>query len=224
MRNGNSIIIVIFIIIFVLSFLKKLAQSIAEANKGAGAGAPGGAQGGQQGAAPQKPDVEASRSEVEDFLRSLQDSRRQQGQVQAPAPPRQGAQRRPQGPQRQGGRVQAGRPQEAPFWLGQPPQPVNEEGPTTTLVQLDAPTVSPAVPAVRPTAARRRRKDEDAVETLVAKEPVKETAPTVAEAAGVALSDLKKLGLKKAVIWSEILGPPLSLRRRGGHRPSIFPR
>ena len=135
MRDGNAIIIVIFIIIFVVSVLKKLAQSAAEANKAGAA----------RGGAVQRPDAEASPSEVEDFLRSLQNSR-QPGQVQAPP-------RRPQA-QRQA-RVQVGPQREAPFWQGQPPQPVNEEGPTTTLVQAEAP-VRPAAPAVRPTHARRR--------------------------------------------------------------------
>ena len=246
MRQGDAIIIIIFVIIFIVSGLRRLSQSAAEANKARGA------QGGAaRGGAEQGPDAEASPSEVEDFLRSLQQTRRQQGQVQAPP-------RRPQGAQRQAGRVQAGR-QEAPFWQGQPPQPINEEGPTTRLVQAEAPVrpagrqegsywqgqppqpineegpttrlvqaeapARQAAPAVRPTRARRRRKDDDdTVETLVAKEPVKETSPTVAKPAAAALPDLKKFSLRDAVIWSEILRPPLSLRRRGGHGGSPFSR
>ena len=200
--KSDTIIAIIFGIVFVLSALKKLTQTQAEARKGGGA----------QGGAPPRPDAEAGRSEVEDFLRSLQESRRKQGQEQAPQRPMQGA-------QRQAVRAPARRPQEAPFWQGLPAQPANEEGPTTTLVRLDEPPLQPPAPAVRPTRARRRKQEDRAVETLVAKEPVKDTAPTVAKPAAAALPDLKKFNLRDAVIWSEILRPPLSLRGRAGRPP-----
>ena len=42
--------------------------------------------------------------------------------------------------------------------------------------------------------------------------------PVFTGAAAVTPLVLKGFGLKQAVVWSEVLGPPVSMRRRGGRR------
>jgi hypothetical protein len=181
MGLGN-IIWVIFIIIFLVSGVRKMLEALQkEAQKGAA----------------RKPDFEASPSEVEEFLRNLQEARRQQGQVQA-GPGR--LQRVP----RQGTRAQAPRP-ETPFWQEQAREQANEEG--------------PSVPAVRPVRVRRREpRREPTVETLVAPPAGKEPAAPAVKPAAPPPPKLKAMSLRDAVIWSEILGAPLSMRPRGGGR------
>ncbi len=184
MGFGNFLFFII-VLIFAISAIKRAMENAA---KEAGKNAPLGR------------DPEAGPSEVEEFLRSLQQARRQQAQVQA----RPG---RPQAAQRQAMRPQPPVPAEEPFWQEAGRPPVRE--------------ARPAAPAVRPVRVRRPRKPDvdDHVETLVAKQPVKESPPPEAKPVVAVPASLKKVGLKEAVIWSEILGPPLSKRRRGGRGP-----
>jgi hypothetical protein len=180
----GSLFTFIVIAIFVISAIKRAMETASQ-----------GAQKRQQ----QGRDAEASPTEVEEFLRSLQHARRQLEQA---------GQQRPGAPA-------------APVAQATPPPARLEE----EVLLWQAPAVAavrtrqPAAPAVRPKRVRRQPKptDDDVVETLVATEPVKESPPPAPPPAAVAPPALKKVGLREAVIWSEILGPPLSVRRRRGH-------
>ncbi len=68
----------------------------------------------------------------------------------------------------------------------------------------------PALPQPEARPAPRRRRKRPAV---AAAGRLPETTPSAPAAAG--------FDLRQAVIWSEILGPPLCLRRRVGHRPPM---
>jgi hypothetical protein len=173
----GSFFFLVLVLIFVISGLKRMLEGLArEAEKDQ----------------PRKADFEASPSEVQEFLRNLQQARRQQPQAQAPA----------------GG-------MHAPTRRRMPAAPAMMEG---AIFVQEAP--APQAPAVRPVRApRRRQPDDDTVEELVATEPLKEEPPPTKPVAPE-LPELKKTGLKEAVLWSEILRPPLSKRRqRGGRRP-----
>ncbi len=190
MGAGNFIFFII-VLIFIVSAIKRAMEKAAdEAKKNA----------------PKGRDFEASPSEVEEFLRSLQKARRQQTQVQAQrgAPRAQPA--RPQARPAEGMRPRAQAAAEAPFWMGESRGAVR--------------SVKPAAPAARPVRVRRpaERDADDHVEALVAREPVKEEPPPKPKAAVVTPPQLRKVSLKDAVIWSEILGPPLSRRGPGGRR------
>jgi len=185
MGFGNFIFFII-ILVFAISAIKRAMEAASkEAQKNA----------------PRGRDFEASPSEVEEFLRSLQQARRQQPQVQARPD-------RPQAPPAEGMRPRAAAPVEAPFWQEEGRQAVRQ--------------ARPVAPAVRPTRVRRpRTRDvDDQVEELVAKEPVRQSPPPEAKPAVVTPPALKKIGLKEAVIWSEILGPPLSKRPPRGRGPA----
>ena len=102
MGGGDVIITIIFLLIVVASGLKKLFQSAAAAG---------------QAQAPRKPDFEASPTEVEDFLRSLQKARTQQGQAHA-APPR-GGRARPRADVEVAGPLRGGSPRSPAFTAGE---------------------------------------------------------------------------------------------------------
>jgi hypothetical protein len=116
----GGFIFTIMVLIFIVSGIKRMMEALGrEAQKNA----------------PRGRGFEASASEVQEFLRNLQEARRQQTQVQV-------GQGRLRAPVRQGMRPGAPVPPEAPFWLGEPPGQANEEG--------------PAVPVARPVRVRRR--------------------------------------------------------------------
>jgi len=73
----------------------------------------------------------------------------------------------------------------------------------------------PSPPPRRPTRRRRdRRRPRPAQPAL----PVQEEVAAAARRAPVA-TGLRGFDLKQAVVWSEILGRPVSMRRHIGHRP-----
>jgi len=174
----GNVIFGIIVLIFIISAVKRMLESLArEAQKNA----------------PRGGDFEAGPSEVEEFLRGLQQARGQQPQVQA----------RP-------GRLQA------PVRRG-----MAAGAPLLEDALLTGEGRGPAAPAVRPVRVRRhRRAEDDVVETLVAREPAKEGPSPEARPAAVAPAVLEKMSLRDAVIWAEILGAPVSKRRRAdGGRP-----
>ncbi len=191
MGFGNFIFFIVILVVAINAIKRAMEKAGDEAKKNA----------------PQGRDFEAGPSEVEEFLRSLQQARRQQTQVQVQrgGPPAQAGRapaqaRAPQARPAEGMRPRAQASAEVPFWLDQ------ERGAVRT--------VKAAAPAARPVRVHRPAKQDvdDHVETLVAKEPVKEEPAPKPKAAVVTPPELKKVSLKDAVIWSEILGPPLSRR------------
>jgi len=181
MGGGDAIILIIFVIIFVISGLKRLLQMLAEQAEGERA---------------QRPDVEATPTEIEEFLRGLQAARRQQPQARARqvAAPRAG---------RIAARAPAEAPPAAPFW---------QEG---------GPGAREPVPQVRPTRVQRRPEPkEPAPGPTPARERAEAAPAAAATPVAVTPAGLKRISLKDAIVWSEILGPPLSMRRGGGRRPN----
>jgi hypothetical protein len=83
--------------------------------------------------------------------------------------------------------------------------------------------VEPVAPPPRPSpVAPARRRPRRARAQAAAPAPAVPPAPAAARPK--ALPDAVYLGLtdlRKAVIWSEVLGPPVALRRRIGHRPPL---
>ena len=98
-----------------------------------------------------------------------------------------------------------------------PPAPAE----TPRRVTLPPPLPAPA-PQARPRAARRvakRPRELRARERPIppAQPPAPTAGPVVPTAVRLADTDLKK-----AVVWAEILGRPVSMRRRRGHEPPTF--
>ncbi len=107
------------------------------------------------------------------------------------------------------------RPEPALFpWDEHPP-----ERPAVQPAQQRRPAVARPVeePTPPPRARRRRAKPKARKKAEQAPKPAKAKVPTVAKkAAAVTPLALRGFGLKQAVVWSEILGPPVSLRGGSG--------
>ncbi len=140
-------------------------------------------------------DFEASPEEVQEFLRGLEAAHGKP----AAEPPEDRPGRQAAEPVRERKRPQ-------PLW-----EAAGEAEPATSVSARQA-TIA------RARRARRARPREDR-KSIVPK-PAAETADqSVPAEAAVAPAALKKFGLRQAVVWSEILGPPVSRRRVPGHRP-----
>jgi hypothetical protein len=141
-------------------------------------------------------DYEATPAEIQDFLRSITAGQRQEVNVEAP----------PAAPQPAQVRRQA-RPAEAPagrsFWDAL-------EGPVPAAPAAAAPVTPKAAPR-----RRKRPRREPAAPPAQAVKPPEAPAPEKAKAAaGLTPLALKGMDLKQAFAWSEILAPPVALRRR----------
>ena len=101
--------------------------------------------------------------------------------------------------------------------------PVPEEGPVAPgLVSMGLPLAADRMReseepvAVAPTRRKRRRPTRR--RAAVPPAPLREAPTQAPEAAALKFTMLRGAGLKQAVIWSEILGPPVSMRRGRVHR------
>ncbi len=217
MTIRTIILIMIFGSMVVRAILKKLTEAQAEQPRGQGQG---------------ETVYEASPDEVRDFLRSLSGApgprpgaAAQPGEVAPRAvgePERMAVGRGPAldaldvfevAPVRQAPQ----RPERALFpWDEHPP-----ERPVAEPAQPRRPAVPrPVEEATPPPRVRRRRaKPKARKKAEQAPKPAKARVPAVAKkAAAVTPLALRGFGLKQAVVWSEILGPPVS-RRHGRGRP-----
>jgi hypothetical protein len=139
---------------------------------------------------------EAAPEEIQEFLRSLTTAAQRRA-AGAEGPPAVAVRREPRPV-----RAARQRAAQAPFWT--PPPPVQPK------------------PAARPTAkpqpSRASRKKRVAPrkspprEVLAARPPA-QTAPKPRRGGKAPILALRGTDLKRAVVWSEILGPPVSLRR-----------
>jgi hypothetical protein len=163
----------------------------------------------------QPPDYRASAQEIKEFLRNLQRGRQPAAQVPAPA-------------------AQAPGELVVPIEMLEPSAPVLETQPVAVVrpaaAGLDIAPVLEVPAEARPVARVRRRKPPDRARARPKRAPVAATpvqAPkegpvpaAAAAAAAVAAAGmpvaLRRLGLREAVVWSEVLGPPLGLRRLRG--------
>jgi len=192
MGAGDAMILVIVVILLIVSGLKKLVERAEEE------GRPG--PDGEEG-------YEASTDQIRSFLESLQ------------APPR---------------RVPA-TPEEPPVQVAAAP----EAPPVQVAVEPEeAPGREPALGAALPSMERRRVElpstlgEQEATPARRVALPSEEAGERprrtalrrrrvprqVAQPSQKAPSSLRSVNLRHAVIWSEILGTPLSLRRKGGRR------
>lgn len=163
----------------------------------------------------QPPDYRASAQEIKEFLRNLQRGRQPAAQVPSPA-------------------AQAPGELVVPIEMLEPSALVLEAEPVAAArpaaAGLDIAPVLEVPAEARPVARVRRRKPPDRARARPKPAPVAATpvqAPkegpvpaAAAAAAAVAAAGmpvaLRRLGLREAVVWSEILGPPLGLRRLRG--------
>jgi hypothetical protein len=159
-------------------------------------------------------DYEATPAEIQEFLRSISTGRPQQANVQAPPAPRPAPVRRQARPAQP-----AQAPAERSFWdaLESPapaaPVPVEQPTPPPAPVRAEEP---------RPQAVTRRRRTRRREPTAVPVEAVKPSEAPAAEkakaAAGVTPLALKNMDLRQAFAWSEILAPPVAVRRQSRRR------
>lgn len=210
MDFGDVVVPIVIVLLFLLSGLKKILEA-AQEQGGEGSGGRG--------------EYEASASEVQDFLRGLEQAQKQQGEQRVQAD----LQERAGGPRRAaGGAVtpeQAGIPdQGSTFWQ----EPSREEAETAEREAEQARqraekrrrAAEERLARARKQAERERRKrqgagPEAAMESAEGGEGQK--VPTVTA------QGLKRIDLKQAVIWSEILGPPVGRRGpRRGHVPPML--
>ena len=197
--TADTIIVVIVVLLFVISGLKKLWQRLEE-EAAAGPAA--------------RPEFEATSDEIKEFLQGLQAA--QPARVQHEAPPLRGgadgiltvldvAEPRPAAPAER---------REVPL----PPSRVSAETPTA--VRRPA---ARAQPARRP---RRRpgRRPREAPPSAGADDAWEAKVPARAlKAAAVTPLALRGFGLKQAVVWSEVLGRPVGLRRSRRRPPAETP-
>lgn len=111
----------------------------------------------------------------------------------------------------QGGRQQPARsaPQARPVARTQTPQ---EQFPIPEPVEA-----IPVAQPVRPAKKTVKRKTSKSPRTRVAPPPA--AAPPPSQSAAPTTVRVAGANLKKAIVWSEILRPPVSMRKRVGHRP-----
>ena len=103
------------------------------------------------------------------------------------------------------------RPEPAPFPWDEHPPAVQAAQPA----QRRRPAGPPPVQEQPAPRVRRRKAKPAAKKPKRARKAVKAEVPPVAKkAAAVTPLALRRFGLKQAVVWAEILGPPVSLRRR----------
>ena len=112
----------------------------------------------------------------------------------------------------QGGRQQPARRSSPPAVPVTPAQTPQERFPIAEPVEA-IPVAQPARPAKKAV----KRKTKEAPRTRVA--PLPATAPPPPQSNAPTTVRLPGANLKKAVVWSEILRPPVSMRKRVGHRP-----
>lgn len=207
MDIGEAIVPLIVIIIFALSGLKKLLQSVAEQA--------------QEGRGEDSGEYVASPSDLQDFLRGLEQARREQGGAAAQAGAGQGRaaegapqrRRRPQegaARARGGGRQAAARRAERSLEV--------QQGATAFWEQTEAEETPPP-----PTEKKREEKPKPAVRAEAAAARKAEPSRERPELPALTPEGLKSADLRQAVIWSEILGPPVSKRPRPGHVPPTGP-
>jgi hypothetical protein len=195
---GDAIGVIVFLIIIIISVIGRIIQAAADRTESSNGGGAGRGGEGQYSASP---------DDIRQFLEGLESPRRAQQtkqRQQPPAPPRQAPPEPEPAPTRLAEQShdtwETGSGQEQ----GMPSGPV-----------LEQPTSGATGRSAEKKAARRRalaaRKKKLAAQRK-RKAAVTSTEPSRVSAPG-------KDDLKSAVIWSEILGPPVSRRRRPGHRP-----
>jgi len=149
----------------------------------------------RQGGARAEKGFEAAPEEIQAFLRSLTAAKQQRAAGVQERPAVAAGQRPAQ--------ASAPRAAEPTFWKGKP-------------VRQPMPVVTPRPqPRTKRTKARKQkpvqRRKSPPREVLAAREPAAAPKPTHGRAAPVL--GLRGTDLKRAVVWSEVLGPPVSLRR-----------
>lgn len=152
----------------------------------------------EQGQAGRRPraDFEATPDELAEFLRGLSAARRPAARAEA----------RPAAPDR--------------FWEALPAEPEPE---TLRTALMAAPAATAPAARPRPAEPRRRRRPAASRRARPAESgrPTAEAVPAEAAKAAAAFPlALRGMGLRNAVVWSEVLGPPVALRQRRGRRPA----
>ena len=138
---------------------------------------------------------EAAPEEIQEFLRSLSTAAQRKAEG-VRAQPEAAVQPRP-------AQAALPRPTDTAFWEAKPTR---------------QPTPVVAVPTPRPKRSKPRRKSQPTArrkspppEVLAAREPVAVPKPTSSR--GAPILALRGTDLRRAIVWSEVLGPPMSLRR-----------
>jgi len=193
--------LIIFIIIGAIVLLGRLLKKLGEA-------------GGREARRPpgqvRVPGYEAPPEEIREFLRNLQGARRVEAHAARPPVA--------QSPAKLPRPVEELEPQAAALEAGLPTEPAPAETTWEPERILERPVETPPVARVR------RRRAKPAAKAVVrpaappAVQPLREekapatpAAPLTA-AAGMPVA-LRRLGLREAVVWSELLGLPVGLRR-----------
>ena len=191
---GDLIPIIIFLVIIIASGMRKLFKTVGQQQETG------------------TPTYTAPSSDVEEFLERTR--RMQAGQQEAEGEPRW------ENPIAE--LIEEPRPQEEQrveiFDFLRPPQPLRPQPPLLA--------VGPAPTAVRPAerkkAAPRPRKPRSAAAARPRVQPKKKAPAPPAE--GRIPLHMSRSDLRQAVVWSEILGRPVSMRRHRGHRPPTLSR
>jgi len=199
---GNWFALLIFLIVVGGSVLRKILEHLSQQVRTM---------------PPEEEEYEATPEEIREFLRSLE------GRQAAGAEPGAAPQPRPELealPPKGRLLVDAQAPA-APAELEprlEPLRPAAAPVRPETGFPAPAPARARARPARRAAPARARRRPEREtplprpLEQALA--PAKQPAPEAPRRRGASVQDLRGWDLRQAVIWSEILGPPLSMRRR----------